>query len=386
MFYQRNILKEINKHIKTREALVITGMRQVGKTTILKRLFDNLKVTNKAFYDFENTFDIRKFESQDYNKIWDKLIEDNIDKNQRAYIFIDEIQNYPKISSIAKYFIDHFDTKFFLTGSSSFYLKNYFPESMSGRKFVFEMYPLTFSEFLNFKKTEKPKTTNFVSYNKYFTLYQEYLNWGGFPGVVLEKDEKNKNLKLKEILNSFFEQDVKTLADYNNFSKLRELIFLLSTQIGLKTDVSKLATHLSVSRETVYSYLNFLEATFFITLLPQFSKSKFKQAAGSKKVYLCDSGVANVLGKLSQDQLFEQSVFQNLRPNHNLSYFDKGRGTEIDFIVDEKESIEAKVTATKRDVVNLQNRSKIIKIKKFKIATLNFSELPSTIPALNLIE
>lgn len=385
MLYKRDLSGKLEKYLEATEALVITGMRRVGKTTILKQLYEKIESSNKAFYDFENTLHIRKFEKLDYDKIWNSLEEDGVSKNKRAYIFIDEIQNFPKISSIAKYFIDHYETKFFLTGSSSYYLKNLFPESMAGRKYIFELFPLTFKEFLVFKESEFPKNPDFFSHNKYISVYEEYLKWGGFPGVVLEKDEKQKILKLEDIFNSYFEQDVKSLSDFRELSTVRELIILLSTQIGSKTDVSKLAVSLKISRETIYSYLNFLEATYFISLLPLYSKSKFRQSAGSKKVYFCDSGMANFLGRPSQGQLFEQSVFQNLRPTHKLAYFDKGRGSEIDFIIDEKTAIEAKVTATKRYTSNLEKRAKSININIFKVATLNFSELDNTVPALNLI-
>lgn len=362
-------------------------MRRVGKTTILKQLFEKIESPNKFFYDFENPMHRRKFEEQDYDNIWENLSENGISKNQRAYIFIDEIQNLPNISSAAKYLIDHYQTKFFLTGSSSYYLKNLFPESMSGRKFIFEVFPLTFKEFLIFKEDEintKLDKKGLFFYHKYYQYYEEYMTWGGFPGVILEKKLEDKQHKFEEIFNSYFEKDVKTLADFSNVSLLRDLIILLTSQIGSKTDISKLSSTLQVSRDTIYSYLSFLESTYFISFIPQFSKSHFRQAAGRKKVYLCDSGLANYLGKLSQGQLFEQSVFQNLRTNHEISYFDKGRATEIDFILDEKSAIEVKVNPSNRDISNLRRRANLIKITDYKIATLNFSKEEHTIPALNL--
>ncbi|MEK7168609.1 MAG: ATP-binding protein [Patescibacteria group bacterium] len=385
MLYKRQISSELKKYIHSTEALILTGMRRVGKTTILKQLYSEIKSKNKAFFDFENTLDIRKFESLDYNRIWDNLAENGISKDEKAYIFIDEIQNFPKISSIAKYFIDHYQTKFFFTGSSTYYLKNLFPESMSGRKYTFEVFPLTFTEFLNFKGAEAPKQVNFFTHNKLLPLYKEYIEWGGFPGVVTENDTKEKTFKLRDIFKSYFEQDVKSLSDFKNYSLLRELIILLSKQTGSKTDISKLANILSTTRETIYSYLNFLEATYFISLLPPFSKNNFRASAGSKKVYLCDSGMANFLGKPSEGQLFEQSVFQNLRVNHELAYFDKGRRNEIDFVIDKKEALEVKLNASKRDIYNLKIRSEILKITDYKVATLNFSEEEKTIPALNLV-
>ena len=387
MFYKRLILGKLNKYLEYPEALVITGMRRVGKTSILRHLFDNIKSSNKAFYDFGSPLHRQKFEKIDYDGILDGLAKDGISKKERAYIFIDEIQNLPQISSVIKYLIDHYQTKFFVTGSSSYYIKNLFPESLAGRKFIFEVFPLTFSEFLEFKnKRTNLGRKDIVIYNEYSGLYNEYVAFGGFPEVVLEQDIATKENRLDGIFTSYFENDVKTLADFRDASVLRDLIILLANQTGSKTDISKLASATGVSRNTIYSHLTFLEETYFIKLLPQFSRNYFRQAAGSKKVYFCDSGLANFLAKPSQGQLFEQSIFQNLRINHELAYFDKGGGSEIDFIVDKKMAIEAKVTAGKRDVANLERRSKMIDINNYKVATLYYSEEKHTIPALSLLE
>lgn len=386
MIYQRQIFSVLSKHLENTEAIVITGMRRVGKTTILNQLFQIIPSKNKAFFDFENPLHRKKFENIDYDGILDDLSEYGISKNERAYIFLDEIQNLPKISSVIKYLIDHYQTKFFVTGSSSYYLKNLFPESLSGRKYIFEVFPLTFLEFLIFKNKEPVKNKkNIINFHEKMQLYKEYMSWGGFPQVILEQNVDNKKRLLENIFKSYFE-NVETLADFRELGTLRDLIILLANQIGSKTDVAKLASVLKVSRNTIYSHLNFLEATYMVKLLPQFSKSYFRQAAGSKKVYFCDTGLANFLGRISEGQLFEQSIFQNLRTTHELTYYEKTLSTEIDFIVDEKIAIEAKITAGKRDVTNLDRRSKMVDIKDYKVATLNYSELDHTIPALNLIE
>ena len=94
--------------------------------------------------------------------------------------------------------------------------------------------------------------------------------------------------------------------DPNDLVKLRDLILLLLQRIGSRFEINKLASELSISRETIYTYLAFLEQTYFISLLPKFTASIDRQAAGSKKLFLCDAGIANALGKISQGQLFEQ--------------------------------------------------------------------------------
>src|SRR3989338_7715969 len=152
IFYPRKILPSLEKELYTSQMIVLTGMRRVGKTTIIRYLFEKVRSSNKALFDLENPLHRKVFEEEDYDAVWANLVHFNIKKEDRAFIFLDEIQNLPSIPNVAKYLYDHSKTKFFMTGSSSFYLKNLFSESMSNRKIVFELYPLTFSEFLIFKK------------------------------------------------------------------------------------------------------------------------------------------------------------------------------------------------------------------------------------------
>lgn len=364
----------------------------MGKTTLLNHLFEQVESKNKVKLDLENPLHRRLFEEEDYDNVWNNLAKFGITKKQRAYLFIDEIQNLPEISRVAKYLYDHWDVKFFLTGSSSFYLKNLFPESLAGRKLIYELFPLTFQEFLIFKGSEytppagfsrKAQEKSAVAYERYHKLYEEFFEYGGFPEVVLEEDLTRKQQLLEEVFQSYFEQDVRSLADFRNVSKLRDLILLLIPRVGSKLDVSKLSSNLKISRETVYSQLAFLEKTYFIKLLPQYSKSIDRQAAGSKKVYLCDTGLANVLGQISSGQSFESGVFQSLRPKHELAYYQKN-SKEIDFIVDGKVALEVKETATQRDLQTLQARSQSLGLSKQYVVSRNWSEMDKVILAMDL--
>lgn len=392
MFYPRTILPQLESELETEQVIIITGIRQVGKTTLMKHLFEQIESNNKAFLDFENPLHRKLFEEDDYENIWNNLRELNIKRQERAFIFIDEIQNLPKVSSAVKYLYDHWKVKFFLTGSSSFYLKNLFPESLAGRKLIYELYPLTFAEFLVFKEKkreripsfkEKANQKNKIRYERLSKYFTEYSQYGGFPRVVLETNTARKKQILEEIFKSYFEQDVKSLADFKNLSRLRDLILLLIPRAGSRLDISKLASELKISRETVYSYLSFLEKTYFIQLLPQFSKSIDRQAAGSKKVYLCDSGLANFLGRVSEGQLLENSVFQCLRPHYQLSYYQKS-SKEIDFIIDKRIGLEVKKSVSAQDVLSLERRSKALSLEERYIISQNWSDRQEVVLAVDL--
>ena len=250
-----------------------------------------------------------------------------------------------------------------------------------------------FSEFLVFKNasrteagtlSEKAAKKNKISHASLDHYYQEYIEFGGFPSVVLEENPERKRMLLSEIFTSYFEKDAKNLADFKDISKLRDLILLLAPRVASRIEIQKLASELSISRQTVYNYLSFLEQTYFISLLPRYSASIDRQAAGSNKLYFCDSGIVNVLGKVSQGQLFEQSVFQNLRGFYNLSYFSKDGASEIDFILDGNIALEVKLLFSQRDMRSLKQRSGGLNISESYIVSNRFTDKSDAILAVDL--
>ncbi len=393
MFYPRLILPQLEKELEFPETTVITGMRQVGKTTLLDHLFSLVKSSNKVNLDFENPLNRKVFEEENYDAIWNNLAHFGVSHKTKAYIFLDEIQHLKSIGSVVKYLKDHYDVKFILTGSSSYYLKNLFPESMAGRKLIFEVFPLTFSEFLVFKEITQKKLSSFsgkaasknnISYNKLIPFYQEYLEYGGFPKIVLQEKPERKRAMLSEIFTSYYENDVRSLADFKDITKLRDLILLLIPRVGSRIEVAKLAASLNLSRQTVYSYLSFLEKTYFISLISKFSASIDRQAAGTQKLFLCDTGMVSILGKPSEGQIFEQAVFQSLHPSHTLNFYNKDGAGEIDFIADEKISLEVKTSASRRDIEHLKRRSKPLKLQEGYVISKEYSKEKEVILATDL--
>ena len=373
---------------------MLTGMRRVGKTTLLRRLFEETPGGNKAFLDMENPLEQLIFDETDYNNIWFNLQQYGITQKEKAYLFIDEIQLAPHIVRPIKYLYDHYDVKFVVTGSSSFYLKNFFPESLSGRKFVVELFPLDFEEFLVFKGfampfapsfPEKEKQKNKVFFEKYKAYYDEYLEFGGFPQVALANDREEKSRLLRDIFTSYFEKDVKSLSDFRHIQRFRNLILLLMKRTGSKLDISKLASVLGLSRPTVYSYLSFLEKTYFISIVKPFSKSVDVEVGGAGKVYVCDTGILNLFARVDEGNLLENAVFNNLRTYGDVRYYQNRSGAEIDFILmQEKIALEVKNKAIPQHVRKLERLAKTLQMKEFYVVSKEFSGEPGVILALNL--
>src|SRR5438477_4785634 len=118
MFITRDIVPNLEQELGKKDATVITGMRRVGKTTLMTYLFDKITSKNKYIFDLGNPLHRHVFEEENYDNIWNNLAQYGIINKEKAYLFIDEIQNLPEISTVIKYLYDHFDVKCVLTGSS----------------------------------------------------------------------------------------------------------------------------------------------------------------------------------------------------------------------------------------------------------------------------
>jgi len=394
MYYPRKISESLKKQLDLPEIVVLTGMRRVGKTTLLTMLFENIQSPNKVFLDLSNPLNQRIFEEIDYNNIWANLKTFGIKSKGNVYVFLDEIQDMPQITKAVKYLYDHYKVKFFLTGSSSFYLKNLFSESLSGRKVIFELFPLDFEEFLTFKGIGKDfypdfklkqKNKNPVEFERLKKIFDEYLYYGGFPQVVIEEDLNRKRMWLEDIFKSYFEKDVRLLSDFREINLFRDTILLLLKRAGNKIEITKIASEIGVSRETIYSYIYFLKGTYFLFLLSPFTKNIDREISSLKKVYICDNGFITQFGQIDEGSLSENAVFHNLKKYGEIRYYQKYKGSEIDFILTKKSiAIESKITANVSDLKSLKRICKNIGIQKYYIITKNFSQNDGFIPATDL--
>jgi hypothetical protein len=377
-------MDQITPYFDSPEAIIVTGMRRTGKTTLLNLISEKIESKNKLFLDLENPLNRKYFETDNYESIKMAFEVLGLNFTQKAYIFLDEIQLAHNLPSIVKYFIDHYKVKFFLTGSASFYLKNLFTESLAGRKYIFELHPLSFPEFLTFKEVtyQLPLRSAKISreiFELFAPLYEEYLLFGGFPGVVLKTSSEEKKRALEEIFSSFFMLEVNQLGDFRRNDVMRQLMLLLLERIGSKLDIQKISKELGVSRHTINEYIAFLEGTYFIQTIRPFGKKKDTEIRKMPKVYACDIGFANHHAKLDRGALFENGVFQNLRLAGKLAYYQKKSGVEIDFILNEKSAYEIKVGPQSSDLKRLENISKELGLEEYHMISKNYSLLDHVI-------
>ncbi len=369
----RDLFVSLTEHLSQRQVTVITGMRRVGKSTALKFLLSQIRHNNKYYLDCERIEVRALLNRPDYESIAEELQLQGLDFSEPCVIALDEIQLVENLPSLIKYLYDTYAIKFLVTGSSSYYIKNRFTESLAGRKRIFEMYPLNFCEFLRFKKITilKPETYAWKPYTKAWyarcqNLYEEFIFFGGFPEVVLEGTKDNKKELLKDIINSYVELDIKLLSDYSASEELYKLVILLAGRAGNKIDFTKLSSVAGIHRQKVSSYLYLLEYTYLIYLIKPYTQNLDKEISQQPKLYFSDTGILNALAgpQLSSGQLFENAIATQLFPQGELRYYQKKTGQEIDFIFNGTTAIEAKETAIQQDLQVLRQRASSIAFKK----------------------
>lgn len=376
--FKRAIFNTIKAQLQHKNALVITGMRQVGKTTLMKQLASAWN-GKYVWFDFDNPLDQLLFENLDFRIVYRDLQNmAGAEENERFMVCIDEIQNFPEITKVIKYLIDHYGLKFIVTGSSNYYLRNLFPESLSGRKYLFVLHPLSYREYLHFNSLlpdadlqpdfeEATLAHSPYAIIKRRELYEQYMEFGGFPEVALTKDFNTKRMILRNIFASFFEKDIKVFSELKDIKELRDLIILLGPRNGNILDVTRLASELGINRVKTYNYLEILEGTFFLRLIPKYTQSIDRSVAGGKKVYFSDTGMLNLITKTTAGQLLETSVANQLQHYGKLSYYNKRNTAEIDFILNDEIALEVKNKAIEPDLRKLEKIADKLSIPRFYI-------------------
>lgn len=366
---QRKIFSELEAHLNRKQVTVITGMRRVGKSTALHYLLDKVPHSNKLFLDLERVEYRVLFNQPSYTDIERGLEALGLDLSQSAVLALDEIQLAPNSTSVIKSLHDTFDIKIIATGSSTFYLRNHFSESLAGRKQIFEIWPLDFEEYLWFRgedtsRIKQEAFNNFlpVFYNLWNGLYEDYISFGGFPEVALSGSNKEKVSYLKDILNSYIELDIKLLSDFSASESLYKLIRLLANRVGSKVDYSKLAGITGLNRNKVKDYITLLEHTYFIRPVKTFTSGIDKEIIKQPKIYFTDTGLLQICGQISSGAVFENSIAAQLAMKGEINYFEKSAGSEIDFILDRSTAFEVKETCISTDLRSLAARSRALNL------------------------
>jgi len=338
MYIIRHLEEKIQKFLNTREIIAIVGVRQCGKTTLMKQVFNQLK--NAIFLDFEDREKLELFEDDLDSFI--KLYIKNYD-----YIFIDEFQYAMDGGKKLKYIFDTQKIKIFISGSSSSELSIQGIQYLVGRIFIFRLNPFSFNEFLSFKDEQlfdevyKQKTHSDSLVKRFNQLLNEFLIYGGFPRVIISESDDEKQIVLRNIYDTYFIREIKSIFNLASDYNMSKLMSALSLQIGGMMNFRELSSTTGMKYPELMKYLNILNKTFIILESKPFFKNKRTELVKSPKIYYLDNGLRNAVIKNFQmvkiradaGYLRENFIASELSKNEiELRHWRTKSKAEVDFI------------------------------------------------------
>ena len=361
MIKNRKILQPILKWLDRDEIIIISGPRRVGKTTILSLLKNKLLtrgISEKNIFMLNlEDLDILKELSRSPKKLLNFIV----NREKKNYFLIDEIQYLEEPTNFLKYLYDlHRDNvKLIVTGSFLFEVKGQFKDSLVGRKVGFNLTPLTFEEFVDFKyesllpyfyKNDIPETKRIDLLN----LLEEYLIFGGMPEIVLTEDYEMKKTLLKEYVNTYLKKDIRYISGSNDILRHNDLLSIISNQISGLLNLDEICNTLGMTRRKVEKYLQNFILSALIYVIPPYYTNIRTQISKMKKVFLFDTGIRNQViqnfnrtdNRNDAGALFENFILNeliNTVGKENIYYFRTKTGSEIDFIIKKGEIIPVEI-------------------------------------------
>lgn len=352
-------LVTIKKNLKNPQALLLVGSRRVGKTVLLhqtiKYLLENgVKPERLIYLPLDHP-------SLAGRKILDLLEEIRIlhglKREEKLYLFLDEIQFFPNWEEEAKALVDFEKVKLLISGSASTKIlaKGTF---LTGRTLTLPIKPFDFGEFVSFSKQNVSKTETALKNN----LLKKYLQRGGYPEYVLNQNP----LYFSDLITNVINKDIASLFPVKNTALLSQLLLLLADRTGFQTSLSKLGNILELTKDTVKDYLYYFSSTFLVSELGKFSTSRNATLYSPKKFYLSDTGLLfNLTGKFNLGAAAENAVFQKLVSDSQKLGFYYEDQKEVDFLSDGK-AYEVKYELSDLGWEKLKEQIKKLPPEKFK--------------------
>jgi predicted AAA+ superfamily ATPase len=377
---KRTLFSELIDHLPQKEMSLIIGPRQAGKTTLMEMLKAHLdnRGERTLFLNLDIEWDKPHFESQ---AALLKKIELELGQ-QHGYVFIDEIQRKDDAGLFLKGLFDlKLPYKFILSGSGSLELKQKIHESLVGRKRLFELSTVTFAEFINHRTDYRyeENLTDFLAIetDRARQLLAEYMQFGGYPRIVMASEQREKLRLIDEIYRSILEKDIAYLLKLDKPDVFSALIKILAGQVGQLINYSEMASTLNVSFSTVKKYLWCAQKIYLVELVAPFARNVRKEISKSPVPYFWDLGLRNyslgLFGHLEspfeKGFVFENLVYLVLRQKlrfkaAKLNYWRTKDKAEVDFVIDAGQRlipVEVKYKHLKQEKVPLSLRSFIDK-------------------------
>lgn len=309
MYYKRQIEDIIKKNLFQGSVIIVYGARQVGKTTLVKKIAGDFPKLSQKYFNFDNENDLGEFEhATDKNTLKDII-------GNYQLVIIDEAQRCENIGLKLKILVDNFpNQQIVATGSSSFDLNDRLSEPLTGRSVDFWLYPLAICEL---KLPHETKA-------EFDRRLENILIYGSYPAVMNAETGVQKKTAIHKISQKYLYKDVLKFQNLKANNIVKKLLQALAFQIGSEVSYTELAGLVGINKETVVNYLDILEKAFIVFSLGPFSRNLRKELGKLHKIYFYDLGVRN-------------SLINNLNP---LSLRDDTGKLWENFIVGEKKKQE----------------------------------------------
>lgn len=351
IYIHRDFEEDILSYVKGNgsKIAILIGARQVGKSSFLKNYLKNNE--NTVYFDLEKPEEAMLF--NDYRNFL-PLIEKN------KTLLVDEFYIHPESTKVFKILYDHNPkTKIIASGSSSLAIRKSLKESLAGRKRIFDIYPLSFKEFLRFKYQEEEKylknldilNPDKISTRNFNTYINENLLFGFLPKVTLINEYLEKRLELQDIYQSYIIRDIKSFIKEAETVAFNKLVMLLSSSISSLTNYNELSNTIGVSRYKIEEYTYVLEQTYILKRVSPFEANIRRELTKMHKIYFMDIGLRNqIINNFSNvdirsdiGHLFENLTYIELiktKPAFAEIFFWRSTlKSEIDFILKNNDEI-----------------------------------------------
>ena len=333
-FERRVIQNRLIEHIDSKHVIFLTGLRRVGKTTIMKLLIKHLiEVSginpNTIFYVSLDNYLLSKNNILEIVNEFRKI--QNLKHDDFVYLFFDEVTYKEDFEIQLKNLYDTEHVKIFASSSSASLLKSK-KNFLTGRNLIFEVLPLDFFEYLDFKQIKTAKADIHLLENH----FENFLLKGGIPEYIIT----DNNSYLSELVDDIIYKDIAALHNIRNIAILKDFFLLLMERAGKTLSINKISNILKISPDTAKRYLELFSDSFLIFPVERYSKTNEKLLS-AKKIYAADLGIRNLFtGFRDKGSLFENYIY--LKIKHLSQQYIYENTIELDFITEKKHLIESK--------------------------------------------
>jgi hypothetical protein len=334
MIEREKYLKILGETLDNKDIVFLTGLRRVGKTSIMKGFIARLiqqKNINPQYICYISLDLIALDDTEisqivdEYRQIW------RLESKQKIYLFFDEVTHKNNYQRALKNLYDLDNVKIYASSSSASLLRdnNAF---LTGRQRVLEIMPLDFNEYLQFRKIHIKQ----ADFHLKLSYFEDYMQDGGMPEYVLTRDLSY----LQNLIDSIIHKDIIAMHKIKNIQVVKDFYRLLMERSGKQLSLNKIAKILSIGVDTARRYLSYFEDNYLIYTIEKYGKLN-ERLKNPKKIYASDIGLKNIAtGFRDKGAIFENLVFLHIK-NKSPSYVSSA-GIEIDFITKDKFLIEAK--------------------------------------------